>query len=110
MVALLDDPSVMFVVNDQCETGMTVVDRFGETKPARKESGWCTNSVEIARELDAFQCRNRIPGDKRPRHDHCILLDGRAKGCEEYTALLVTAVLRVQAPTCCRWHLVNKFI
>eukprot|EP00973_Karenia_brevis_P056363 7838725-Karenia_brevis.AAC.1 len=49
---------VYWIRSDQCESGMTVgID--GVEYPARKTTGWMTNSREVANELAKFQCRNR---------------------------------------------------
>ena len=65
----MDRDGVRFVRNDQCEAGMTTVVN-GQVLPARKTTGWITNSEEIAKELEEFFCRNRLAIDDSQKHVH----------------------------------------
>ena len=70
---------------DQCQFGMTSVDRAGNVGPACKATGFMTNDEYIADALN----RHCSGG-----HDHIQLLSGKAKSCEKYPPRLVVAILR----------------
>eukprot|EP00973_Karenia_brevis_P065652 9126060-Karenia_brevis.AAC.1 len=53
----------------------------GVEYPARKTTGWTTNSRCIAEELAQFQCRNRTTKLTGEYHEHGQLIRGRAKQC-----------------------------
>eukprot|EP00973_Karenia_brevis_P037723 5204519-Karenia_brevis.AAC.1 len=76
--------------NDQCESGMTV-EIDGVEYPARKTTGWMSNSREVAHELAKFQCRNRTTKWTGEYHEHGQLISGRAKQCSGYRPKLVAA-------------------
>ena len=88
---LMNRDGVLYVRNDQCASGQTTLLPHGEVVPARKVTGWLTNSEEIARSLSALQCPNRL-GDGVV-HKHGALVNGRAKDAENYAEELVTTVL-----------------
>ncbi len=82
---------VYWVRNDQCEAGLVVKDL-----PARKTTGWMTNSKMIADELAEFQCRNRAVSPAEERHEHGEIIGGKkiSEPAGEYPDLLVGRVLR----------------
>ena len=70
---------------DQCQFGMTSVDREGNVGPACEATGFMTNDEYIAEAVN----RRCFGGD-----DHIHLLSGRARPCEKYPPRLVAAILR----------------
>ena len=82
MTALLREPQVIKVVSDLCQFGLvTCVD--GVFMPAKKTTGFATNSPDIAAEIS-----KRCMG----HHVHGQLLGGRAKFAQEYTPALCHAI------------------
>ena len=93
---LLQLPGTVWIRTDLCETGLTVNDQVsGQELPARKTTGWITNSPCIAEELSGFQCRNRGDGTGET-HRHGQIIGGSAitRPTEEYRPALVAAILR----------------
>ena len=86
MQALLADPRVLWVRNDQCAAGMRTVDDDGEEQPAQKCSGWATTIPEVAEALAKFQCPNRDPL-RKGEHTHTHLLNGRASAAANHSCL-----------------------
>ena len=66
----------------------------GETLPARKTTGWMTNSPEIAEELCKYQCSTRTTNITGEYHEHAQFISGTARACENYPDELVVAMLR----------------
>ena len=78
----------------QCAIGnwnMTSADEHG-TALVKKETGWLTNSHELAYVLHV-QCVN-MRENKKLWHRHVHLVNGRAKVAEKYPPALVRAILR----------------
>ena len=87
MISLVECDDVILVRADMCHFGM--VTRIGKvggpTGPAKKPTGFLTNSAHIAEELN-----HRCPGD----HVHIPLMGGRAAGAAIYPEKLCEAVCR----------------
>ena len=75
-------PSSIKVHADQCAFGLETTVK-GVTLPAKKPTGFLTNSKFIAEELD-----RRCNGE----HNHFSLMEGRAAKAQEYTPELCTAI------------------
>ena len=82
---LLQNPSVGYVDGDQCEYGLTSPTSDGGNLPARKTTGFMSNSMYMLRQL-AKRCTGG--------HVHQQLVGGRAKAAEIYPLKLVEAMLR----------------
>ena len=86
---MLRKQGVIRVTGDQCRYGLTSHDGM-RTGPARKSTGFMTNSACIAKRL-SLRCPNH-GGHKV--HDHVILINGRAKKAEVYTDALCRAICK----------------
>ena len=76
-----------------CRWEMMATDRHGlqGTGYVRKETGWLTNSRELAELLEG-ECSNKA--GKHPWHRHVHLIGGIAKQAARYPPALGKAVLR----------------
>ena len=84
---LLAHQGVVRVVGDQCQYGLKSHDGQREG-PARKSSGFMTNSPCIAKRLSK-RCLN---GSGMKVHDHVILINGRAKAAQVYPPEVCRAI------------------
>ena len=83
----LQQDGVQRAVGDQCRYGLKA--KAGNQEgPARKSTGFLTNSPCIAKRL-SLRCPNRFGYHK---HDHVQLVDGRAKAAEKYPPQLCKAI------------------
>ena len=91
--ALTDRPDTYLVRGPMCRWEMMATDRRGlqGTGYVRKETGWLTNSRELAQLLEG-ECSNKAGKD--PWHRHVHLIGGIAKQAARYPPALVKAVLR----------------
>ncbi len=95
IVALSERPDVYVVKGPMCRWEMTATDRKvwpHRTGYVRKETGWMTNSKELAELLEGI-CSN-VDGS-RPWHKHVHLIGGLGKAARIYPPKLVEAVLKV---------------
>ena len=81
---MLKEEGTLRVVGDQCQYGL-VTTKKGVTGPAKKPTGFMTNSPMIARRLSL-----RCDGS----HTHIHLDEGRAKAAEEYPEGLCREICR----------------
>ena len=88
---LASQPGVYYVEGPMCHWHMTSTDAQGEAL-VKKETGWLTNSYELANLLNV-QCSNML-SDKSCWHRHVHLVNGRAKIAEQYPPKLIRAILR----------------
>ena len=88
---LASQPGVYYVEGPMCHWHMTSTDEQGEAL-VKKETGWLTNSSELANILNV-QCSNML-ADKSCWHRHVHLVNGRAKVAEQYPPKLVRAILK----------------
>jgi len=95
ITALSSRDDVYVVKGPMCRWGMTSTDKR-ENPPrtgyVRKETGWMTNSKELAELLRGI-CSNY--DGSRPWHKHVHLIGGLGKAAQVYPPALVEAVLRV---------------
>ena len=89
---LTDRPDTYLVRGPMCRWEMMATDRRGlqGTGYVRKETGWLTNSRELAELLEG-ECSNKAGKD--PWHRHVHLIGGIAKQAARYPPALVKAVL-----------------
>jgi len=81
-------PGVYTVKGSMCSFGMVADDGYGP-KPVRKDTGFMTNSWEIAVKLNK-PCTNTLGCEK---HEHTILMNDRAKPAQRYPPGLVQAII-----------------
>ena len=84
---LLNKHGVMRVNGDQCRYGLVATDN-GYTGPARKSTGFMTNSPCIAKSLSK-RCENTA---HKKMQEHVPLTDGRAKAAQVYPPALYKAI------------------
>ena len=89
ITGILKKQGVLRVVGDQCRYGLTSNDGY-RTGPARKRTGFMTNSVCLAKQLEK-RCRNR-PGHEV--HCHVRLENGRIREAQKYPPELCKAICR----------------
>ena len=82
-------PSVDTVVTHMCRFGMTSRDKEGPGL-VKKPTRFMSNSPEVIKVLDR-KCTNSGQC-KEEHHRHVILMEGRAKACQEYPKALCQAV------------------
>ena len=85
---IMEMDGVYLVKGPMCRWGMMSEDASGPGY-VRKETGWLTNSSELARILEGM-C-SRVYGDW---HRHVHLINGRAARAKRYPPKLVSAVLK----------------
>ena len=85
-------PGVQVVNVDMCQFGLVAKDSDGTLKPAKKPTRIMTNAPEVARRV-ARVCPNRDPSS-RHRHEHVMLVDGRARQAQKYTKAFCECVCR----------------
>ena len=81
---LLAEPGVEKVVFDFSALGMTAPRNDGTVGPALKRTGVLTNAGHVAATLRKARCRRD--------HQHVVLENGKAKGCEVYPTPFCDAV------------------
>ena len=94
MVELASTPGAYVVKGPMCNWGMEAIDKKKDPPEkglVRKETGWMTNSKELAELLEGV-CTNTT--GEREWHKHVHLMGGIAKFAKVYPPALVEAVLR----------------
>jgi hypothetical protein len=84
-------PGVRVVKGPMCRWGMKATDRNGRIGYVKKETGWMTNSPELADALEGYcECMSES-GEVPYRHVH--LVGGLAAAAATYPPKLVKAIL-----------------
>ena len=78
-------PGMEVAYMDQCMVGQKVIDRHGESLPAKKPTGWMTNSPRVYEAL-SLTCNKQ--------HRHADLRARKASETASYRAEVVFGVLR----------------
>ena len=90
---LKNEPGVFYVKGPMCRWGMVASDGLGKGY-VRKETGWLTNSPELAATLGGHCSNfNNNSGARREWHRHVHLINGRARQAQVYPPRLVRGVL-----------------
>ena len=82
---------------DMCRHGLTTPVRNGKgvvaELPVQKASVFMSNSRLVLGEI-CLDCPNRDESKPERHHEHCHLLNGRARDVEDYTRKFVKRVMR----------------
>ena len=84
---LMGKDGVTRVIGDQCRYGLVATDE-GRNGPARKSTGFMTNSPCIAKALSK-RCMNT---PQHQVHKHVVLIDGRPRETQVYPKALCQAI------------------